>query len=81
MSPYPTSRPVVLEGQTAASEKACYEMAAAIGEMCGVTHDHPAKLFEDAVRKFHERVIYHLGAGRVRHSSLLESGLFAARLK
>jgi hypothetical protein len=63
-------------------------MAAAVGEMCGVTHDHPAKLFEDAVRKFHEGVIYHfagratLGAtsGRMGPSPVFPSPVFRQRV-
>lgn len=48
-----TRAPVVNEGQAAASEKTRYETAAAVREMLGVTHHHPGKLFESALRKFH----------------------------
>jgi hypothetical protein len=40
----------VHEGQSAASEKARYVTAAAIGEMLGVAHDHFGEFFENAIR-------------------------------
>jgi hypothetical protein len=48
----------VSEGQTTASEKAGYEIAAAVRKMLRVADDHLAKLFEKPIREFHGRLIY-----------------------
>lgn len=50
MGPSGARASVVHEGQSAASEKARYVTAAAIGKMLSVAHDHLAKLFENALR-------------------------------